>query len=138
MYRLDLPWLSRYTCAVLTQVDHCEAAIRHKADDGPTFGDRGSDLYIDLDRPNRSRSMLGGTYRKPCLPVPELNAAANDTYCAQDAPRVPMSVVSWLVHLAGGLLPRLLCSKLMSNTMSWTQKQKLEATISTVPMPTSD
>jgi hypothetical protein len=45
-------------------------SVRHRHGEGPTFGERGADLAIDLDKPHRSRSMLGGTYTCP--------AGAND------------------------------------------------------------
>jgi len=47
------------------QIANFKSAVRHKAGDGPAFGDRGSDLNLDFDRPRRSRSMLGGTYDCP-------------------------------------------------------------------------
>ena len=49
----------------LPQIRQSSFSMRHRVGEGPCFGERGADLLIDLDKPHRSRSMLGGTYSCP-------------------------------------------------------------------------
>jgi len=49
----------------LPQLAKTTYSTRHRHGLGPTFGERGADLSIDLEKPHRSKSLLGGTYFCP-------------------------------------------------------------------------
>lgn len=76
---------------------------RHRYGEGPCFGERGADLCIDLDKPHRSRSMLGGTYECP--------AGENDrTFLAGAYSGWPvLDVACFQVHLPTACCLNLLC-----------------------------